>query len=229
MAFNFDMLAWNIDPRRDQSGFSRHRDRQPDYVSTLKESFCPDGQAKYVTHWIALSEASPENSCLYVIPKQYDPGYTNGDDPPEEDVAQHKHILPLSRALSTKESYQNIRALPRRAGQSLAFTHRILHWGSRGNKHAIGVEPRTAISFVYNDVEFEPPYLADESFSEDGNHRWKAPSFETRLLLVCAQLLVYYQRFDLSAETIRACYEYCKANARKLHTSRIERRCSWSS
>ena len=60
MCFNFDMLAWHIDPRRKQVGFSR----QPDNLDALKDSFYPDGQAKYITHWIALAEANPNNSCL---------------------------------------------------------------------------------------------------------------------------------------------------------------------
>ena len=63
MRFNFDMLAWHIDPREKQAGFSPHRDRQPD-PDALKQSFYPDGQAKYITHWIALADANPNNSCL---------------------------------------------------------------------------------------------------------------------------------------------------------------------
>ena len=124
---------------------------------------------------------------------------------------------PLSRALTTKQSYQNIRALPRNAGQSVIFTHRILHWGSRGNPHALDVQPRIAISFVYSDVEFEAPYLVGETLAEDDSGKWQCPPFSIRLLLVCAQLLIYYQRFDLPASTLRACYDYCKANADKLH------------
>lgn len=220
MAFNFDMLAWHIDPRLDQSGFSPHRDRQPDSLSALKQSFYSDGQAKYVTHWIALTDANPENSCLYVIPKEYDPGYMEGDnDPPEEEGSGENEQFsdPLSRALNTKQSYQNIRALPREEGQSLIFTHRIMHWGSRGNKNALGVQPRIAISFVYSDTDFEAPYLSEESFAEDDNGKWQIPPFSVRLLLVCSQLLIYYQRFDLSTATIRACYDYCKTNAHKLH------------
>jgi len=229
MAFNFDMLAWHIDPRLNQSGFSPHRDRQPDTVSALEKSFYDDGQAKYVTHWIALADATPENSCLYVIPKQFDPGHLKGDDPPDEaDVARSNESSnkennneqfsdPLSRALNTKQSYQNIRALPRQAGQSLIFTHRILHWGSAGNKQALDVQPRIAISLVYSDAEFEAPYLSEQSFSEDNNGEWHCPPFSIRLLLVCAQLLIYYQRFNLSTATIRACYEYCKSREHKLH------------
>ena len=72
--FNYDLLAWYIPPG--SAGFSPHRDRQPDDAST---TFHSDNQPKFITQWIALSDATPENSCLYVIPKPYDPGYITGD------------------------------------------------------------------------------------------------------------------------------------------------------
>ena len=37
-ALNFDVLAWHVDARKGQAGFSPHRDRQPD---NARESFRP--------------------------------------------------------------------------------------------------------------------------------------------------------------------------------------------
>lgn len=164
-----------------------------------------------------------------MIPKQFDPGYLLGDDPPESssdettaDASGNNNESsnydgnfsdPLSRALPTKQSYQNIRALPRKAGESIIFTHRILHWGSAGNPHASNLHPRVAISFVYSDVDYEAPYLTNFSMDND-----QLPPFSLRLLLVCSQLLIYYQRFDnLSTQHLRACYEYCKQHADELN------------
>lgn len=208
--FNFDILAWYIDPSEGSSGFSPHRDRQPSN-EMVPSSFHKDGQAKYVTLWIALTNATPQNSCLYVIPKQYDPGYMKGDDKDDddeiEDQDENENVDdPLSRCLQDKQSYQHIRALPRNVGESVAFTHRILHWGSKGDADYVD-DPRIAISFVCSDVSFEKPYLKNyELYLKN----MSPPPFEIRVLLVCAQLLIYYQRFDLPKETIRACYEYCK-------------------
>jgi hypothetical protein len=47
----------------------------------------------------------------------------------------------------------------------------------------------------------------------------RAPPFEVRLLLVCAQLLIYHQRLQLSRRTIQNCYEYCKRHEMLLETS----------
>ena len=210
--FNFDVLAWYVDPREGVAGFSPHRDRQPELVG---QTFHPDGMAKYATQWLALTDATPENSCLYVIPRQFDPGYEEGDDAcdcdcdGDGDGDGNGDGDPLSRALCTKESYQNIRSLPRLAGQSVLFTHRILHWGSRGNPHSHLTTPRIAMSFVCSDPAFERPYLA-ASLAES------IPPFRTRLLLVCAQLLIYYQRFDLPKACVKACYEYVKENGSAL-------------
>ena len=175
-----------------------HRDRQPEDASS---SFHDDEQPKFVTQWIALSDATTENSCLHVIPKHCDPGYMDGDNDTED---------PLRRALPDKQSFQNIRALPRSSGQSVLFTHRIIHWGSRSDADTTH-PPRIAISFVSSDPDFEPPLINPESFSESTN-----PPFRIRLLLVCAQLLIYYQRFELSKEAIKTCYEFCKSNENDL-------------
>jgi hypothetical protein len=190
--FNFDLLAWFIETGK--GGFSPHRDRQPEDAS---KTFHQDQQSKFITQWIALSDATTENSCLYVIPKPNDPGYNDGDTEKED---------PLLRALPDKESYQNIRALPRKSGQSILFTHRIIHWGSKSDLDS-QEPPRIAISFVSSDPEFELPLVDPSLFTAVKN-----PPFRTRLLLVCAQLLIYYQRMKLTKETIKACYAFCKEN-----------------
>ena len=148
---------------------------------------------------MALSDATPENSCLYVIPAGNDPGYYNGDNTDKSEPD------PLQKALRCKVDYQHIRALPRQAGESIVFTHRILHWGSKGNDNC--KEPRIALSFVVSSLDFEEPYL-NSSYITNG----ELPPFHIRLLLVCAQLLIYYQRFDLPPSFIRSCYDYCFEN-----------------
>ena len=50
---------------------SRHRDRGEDHTVT---AFGADGMPSYSTTWIALTDATAVNSCLYVVPRQYDEG-----------------------------------------------------------------------------------------------------------------------------------------------------------
>ena len=217
--------------------FSPHRDRQPE---TVASSFHDDGQAKYMTMWMALTDANPENSCLYVIPRPFDPGYIDGDvdDDDNDDTVfsererNKKESIgvnngiqitkeskdPLSRALRSKDDYQNIRAIPRRVGESALFTHRIIHWGSRGNPNChLDTPPRIAISVVCSDPKFEKPYLnlkyTESVKNTDNSSHYLPPPFRIRLLLVCSQLIIYNQRFDLPKECIHACYDYCKEHA----------------
>ena len=196
--FQFDILAWHISGK----GFSPHRDRQPEDAA---KTFVGE-DAKFVTHWIALTPATPQNSCLYMIPKEHDPGYLSGDTDEED---------PLHRALCDKTKFQRIVALPRNPGQSLLFTHRIIHWGSArdpGASDSLG--PRMAISFVCSDPSFEKPFLANPHFSTE-----ERPSFRIRLLLVCSQLLIYHERFDLPKEILKLCYEICKEMEAELEVS----------
>ena len=77
---SFDMLAWLIVPSEGHAGFAPHRDRQPPDV---RSSFHGDGSPKYCTAWVALGDADPDTSCLYLIPRGVDPGYDAGDDAAE--------------------------------------------------------------------------------------------------------------------------------------------------
>ena len=193
--FQFDILAWHITGE----GFSPHRDRQPE---DAKSTFVGE-DAKFVTQWIALTPATPQNSCLYMIPKECDPGYLAGDSDEQD---------PLRRALPDKARFQKIVALPRDEGQSLLFTHRIIHWGSARDPNAPdALQPRIAISFVCSDPSYEKPYLSNQHFTSE-----RRPPFHIRLLLVCAQLLIYYQRFNLPRDALRICYQYCKENEKEL-------------
>ena len=73
-----DMLAWRVHAAAGETGFSPHRDRQPDNTAA---SFRADGTPRYATCWLALADATPDTGCLYVIPRSRDPGYSAGVPP----------------------------------------------------------------------------------------------------------------------------------------------------
>ena len=87
----------------------------------------------------------------------------------------------------------------------------MIHWGSKSDDDH--ENPRIAISFVCSDPEFEAPLLSKDLWSDD-----QLPAFEIRLLLICAQLIIYYQRFELKRDEINACYSYCKEHQDQLGT-----------
>ncbi len=179
---NGDMLAWFIDPNNDEAGFSPHRDRQPE--NPAASFFTDSNGAKmpcYSTAWVALTNATPENSCLYVVPAQHDPGYYDGD---------LDTVDPLQRCIPDKTGWQNIRAVPVQSGDAVFFSHRILHWGSRGRK---GFEtPRIALSVACANDAFEPCFFDREALP--------FPPPTLRMALVCAQMVCYHERFRFTAK-----------------------------
>lgn len=62
-----------------------------------------------------------------MLPRAHDPGYFVGDDDASD-------TDPLPLAMNCKQAYQTIRAVPAEAGSAVVFTHRVIHWGSRGRK-----------------------------------------------------------------------------------------------
>ena len=184
-ANNGDMLAWFIDPNKNEAGFSPHRDRQPENPPASFSTDAKTGEKipLYSTAWVALTNATPENSCLYVVPAQHDPGYFSGD---------LDTVDPLQRCFPDKTGYQNIRAVPVSAGDSVCFSHRILHWGSRGR---LGYHtPRIALSVACAADQFEPCYFDRKLLP--------FPQSELRLGLVCGQMVCYHERFNCSGKAM---------------------------
>lgn len=183
-----DLLLWYIDPNRDQSGFAPHRDRQP---ADSPKTFRPDGTPMYATCWLPFTDACSDNSCLFVLPKWADPGYFVGDPDDSEKT-------PLELALTTKQDFQNIRCLAAPAGSACVFSHRTIHWGSRGRKgyHT----PRIAFSVASSADSFEEPYFSREK-------HLPFPPLRLRVALAAGQMLIYHERFNFSGKLLKLFFE----------------------
>jgi len=125
-----DFWAWHIDPKKKQSGWKPHRDK--DY-----RSLNSDGTPKSITVWIPLSISTPTNGCMYIVPADKDPNY--GSDKDQE------------RAFDLT----SIRALPAEAGTVFIWNQAVLHWGSQCSDFE--VTPRISLAFEFQSQE-TPPY-----------------------------------------------------------------------
>jgi hypothetical protein len=170
-----DFSVFYIDPATSGAGWPPHRDRG---TEASVSAFRSDGTALYTTFWVPLTDATPSNSCLTVIPKQFDPGYSEGDNGRN----------PLSRIFTTPVQFQQIRALPAPAGSLIAFTHRLMHWGSAADPHS-GAPPRVALAFASADDAFEPAYCSRAK-------HLPYPSLALRIALNAGNLLMYGQNED---------------------------------
>jgi hypothetical protein len=159
-----DFWLWHVDPAADRAGSAPHRDAG--YSGTLRS----DGRPTLITVWLPLTDATPSNSCIYVLPLSRDPNY------------------PVPRNVPIDASLQDIRALPAAAGSILGWNQHILHWGSRSCPEARHPRISWAMYFQSADVpDFDP--LA---------RRLSGPlSFELRLGYIGAALAIYSTRVPL--------------------------------
>ena len=152
-----DFWVWNVDPVKGEAGWKPHRDRG-------RIALRDDGGPVSLTTWIPLSDATPLNSCMYVVPAHADPAYGT----PRE--SEFHFELPA------------IRALPATPGEILVWNQAVLHWGSCSSCQATESRISIAFEFQANDSKpFNTPILPPE----------KPVPFELRLRLVAKQLLQY--------------------------------------
>jgi hypothetical protein len=152
-----DFWAWNVDPSQGDAGWTPHRDKG--YISLR-----PDGSPMSLTTWIPLTDATPLNSCMYVVPADADPTYGT----PRQD--QYQFELPA------------IRALPAAPGDVLVWNQAVLHWGSRGSWR----EKQTRVSIAFEFQAGDMPPLRQPILPPG-----KLVPFETRLALIGRQILQY--------------------------------------
>eukprot|EP01116_Phalansterium_solitarium_P003297 TRINITY_DN1410_c0_g1_i2.p1 TRINITY_DN1410_c0_g1~~TRINITY_DN1410_c0_g1_i2.p1 ORF type:complete len:372 (-),score=130.80 TRINITY_DN1410_c0_g1_i2:173-1288(-) len=194
-----DFFAWHISPHTTtDAGWGPHRDRPNSNPLT---SFRPDGTPLYNTVWVPFTNATPDNSCLYVVPAPFDPGYATND--------LYNGSQPLERIFhGNPDAYQDIRALPAAAGSVISFTHRLLHWGSRASPYSLD-EPRIAMAFAAADDSFEPPQF-DRSYLP-------MPPLAMRVALVSAQSILHAHQEPLRIKHERFLYKTFQAQSRRFN------------
>jgi hypothetical protein len=152
-----DFWIWNVDPAKGEAGWKPHRDKG-------RMALFPDGSPKSLTTWIALSKATPLNSCMYLVPANQDPVYGTA----QENEMRFEHAA--------------ARALPAEPGDFFMWNQAVMHWGSRTSFRAEESRVSMAFEFQRSDV---PPF--NQPLLKPG-----VPlSFRDRLTLVAKQVLQY--------------------------------------
>lgn len=161
-----DFWTWLVDPQRNQSGWEAHRDKG-------WQALFPDRSPKSLTIWIPLTNATPLNGCMYVVPADRDPVYGT-----EKDTTWcHK--------------LSDVRALPAEAGSVLCWTQALLHWGSSTSRRERN--PRVSVAFEFQSGEVPP---MNQPLTKPN----EIPQFEFRLRLIGKQILQYKHMYPLSPE-----------------------------
>ena len=151
-----DYWVWYLDPAREQAGWKPHREG---YVDSDDRNY----PTTSISLWLALSDATAENGCVYVLPKSKDQGY------------------PSSVNLEL-DTLQHIRALEARAGSIIGWNQSVFHWGSQSAQWA--EEPRVSFAMEFSPVSQrrDIPGMLDAT---------GLPNFEQRLRLIAMQFEHY--------------------------------------
>ena len=161
-----DFWVWNVDPAKGESGWTPHRDRG-------RMALRADGRPITLTTWIPLSDATPLNSCMYLVPAHADPTYGT----PREH--EYRFELPA------------IRALPAKPGEVLVWNQAVVHWGSRSSHRATESRISMALEFQANDSKpFNTPILSPN----------EPVPFDLRLRLIAKQVLQYRHMYRVEPQ-----------------------------
>jgi hypothetical protein len=161
-----DFWIWHVDPKKSERGWKPHREKG-------HKSLFPDRRPKALSAWLALSEATPLNSCMYILPADRDPTYGTDED-----------------AKWTFE-WPDVRALPAQAGDVFMWTQGLLHWGAHASPD--GDTPRISIAFEFQHGEVEP-------FNQPLLQPLSILHFSDRLKLIGKQIIQYKHMYTMSPD-----------------------------
>ena len=159
-----EFWAWYVDPNNEEAGWGPHRDKG-------RWSLFENGEPISLTVWIPLTDATIDNSCMYVIPANRDSSYLLDD--------WKKDLIDL----------QNIVALPVKAGSPLIWNSNVIHWGSKSLRK--NISPRISVAFEVQISKIDP-------FNKPTIKPLEVPNFENRLKLICKQILQYSHMYPLN-------------------------------
>lgn len=154
--------VYYIEPSDGGKGFEPHRDAE--YANTIEA----DGMPTVLTLWITVTDATPLNSCMYILPRDRDPQFS---------AAVHD-----LKTGASEFALEDIRALPTPAGTLSCWDQYVYHWGSRSSKRAPAPRVSYAMYCQRGDMPPVDNALIDLRQGID---------FQTRLGLICKGMYSY--------------------------------------
>ena len=131
---NYDFMAWYIDPVATQSGWAPHRDRH-------SAGLAAGGGTEYATVWLALTEATPSNGCMYALPASFDPFYHTAEG--EAAAPEGGSAAEMQAFDSERREWVSCHDI---AGIWVAFSPSGLHSSQDGSDIVVDRTPRMALA-----------------------------------------------------------------------------------
>lgn len=157
--------------------------------------------------WIPLNDATLDNGCMYVVPREFDTDFARTD-------GHHAHMNPateVQRGLSSKIHFplHGVRALPAPAGSMIAWYGNTIHWGSTCSRFAKA--PRKSIALTFRRADIKVGAGVHELDEASRIHRPSPPITRSqardmspafRLALISRSLLLYNQWHALADDAV---------------------------
>jgi len=129
-----------IDTSDEEAGTPPHRDSL-----RVSDGFREDRRPTLINVWIPFTDVHTDNSCIHILPAQYDPHFAQFGHYSADDVRELSfQSIPM----------QDVRALPAHAGSILSWTPQLLHCGARSSKYASN--PRISMSVYFQSRDVRP-------------------------------------------------------------------------
>jgi hypothetical protein len=95
--------------------------------------------------WVAMTDVTTDDSCLYVVPADADGAYRS----------------PVQSVTADQFRLQDVRAVPVSRGQIIVFSTHLTHWGSRSSQWASGPRISTACFLQSRELAQDRPGAVD--------------------------------------------------------------------
>jgi hypothetical protein len=195
-------------PHRDYSAAdSMYRRHEEDHADDNDDDTFSDHPA-ILNVWIPLNDATLDNGCMYVVPREFDTDFARTD-------GHHAHMNPateVQRGRSSKIHFplHGVRALPAPAGSLIAWYGNTIHWGSTCSRYADVPRKSIALTFRRGDLPI-PAAVDDDNDDVPRVHRPCPPitiqqacdmTPALRLALISRSLLLYNQWHALADDAV---------------------------
>lgn len=169
-----DIWAWHVPARDGATGWGPHRDLP------RADAVRANGLPRLLNVWLPLTDVAPDNACMYVLPTHLDPNFPEHVDGGEFSL----------------RDWQNIRALPARAGSPLGWNTQVLHWGGRSSGRA--AVPRISVGIYFHsadcDLHAMNPDVARQGFTSLPFGPGLELPFAARLEAIAGAIYMYNRR-----------------------------------
>jgi len=186
-----DLFVWALDKGVTDGQYVNGNFSRPHRDSNHTGSNDAEGNPVKLSVWVPLSDATLDNGCMYVLPKNCDELFDQPHHPQHMTAAK----LTEDEELICCFPLQHARPLPAPAGSICSWQGNLIHWGSSCAPHRNLEQPRMSMALTLRKREF---HSADAGITaccgRDPIPRAKLREmdFPTRLSVVGKSLIMYY-------------------------------------